>query len=38
MPAEAIKNGAVDAVLPLPDISAEIIRIVNSSNNRGRKQ
>jgi two-component system chemotaxis response regulator CheB len=38
MPAEAIRNGAVDAVLPLPDIPAEIIRIVNSSNNRGRKQ
>jgi two-component system chemotaxis response regulator CheB len=37
MPAEAIKNGAVDTILPLPDIPAEILRIVNSSNDRGRK-
>ncbi len=37
MPAEAIKNGGVETVLPLSEISAEIIRIVNKSNGRGRK-
>lgn len=36
MPAEAIKNGAVETVLPLPNITAEIVRIVNNSHIRGR--
>ncbi|MBI5848644.1 MAG: chemotaxis response regulator protein-glutamate methylesterase [Nitrospirae bacterium] len=36
MPAEAIKNGGVEKILPLSDISAEIIRIVNNPSVRGR--
>jgi two-component system chemotaxis response regulator CheB len=34
MPAEAIKTGAVKSVLPISDIAAEIIRVVNYSVNR----
>ena len=37
MPAEAIKNGGVDTILPLPEISPEIVRIVNNSYIRGRE-
>lgn len=37
MPAEAIKNGGVDKVLPLYEVSSEIVRVVNSSSARGRK-
>lgn len=37
MPAEAIKNGGVKTILPLPEISAEIIRIVNNQYARGRE-
>jgi two-component system, chemotaxis family, protein-glutamate methylesterase/glutaminase len=37
MPAEAIKNGGVKTILPLPEISAEIIRIVNNPYVRGRE-
>jgi len=36
MPGEAIKNGAVETILPLQEIPAEIIRIVNNPNIRGR--
>ncbi|MDP2157261.1 MAG: chemotaxis response regulator protein-glutamate methylesterase [Nitrospirota bacterium] len=36
MPAEAIKNGGVETILPLFEISAEIIRIVNNPYVRGR--
>jgi len=36
MPAEAIKNGAVETILPLPEISAEIIRVVNNPYIKGR--
>ena len=36
MPGEAIKNGAVEKILPLAEISAEIIRIVNTPSVRGR--
>jgi two-component system chemotaxis response regulator CheB len=36
MPAEAIKNGAVKTILPLSEISAEIIRVVNNSFSKGR--
>jgi two-component system chemotaxis response regulator CheB len=35
MPAEAIKNGAVETILPLPEIPAEIVRIVSNSYIRG---
>jgi len=35
MPGEAIKNGAIETILPLQEISSEIIRIVNP-NMRGR--
>jgi len=37
MPGEAIKNGAVDTILPLQEIPAEIIRIVNNPYIRGRE-
>ncbi len=37
MPAEAIKNGGVETILPLSEISAEIIRIVNNPYVRGRE-
>ena len=36
MPAEAIKNGGVETILPLSEISAAIIRIVNNPYIRGR--
>ena len=36
MPGEAIKNGAVEMILPLQEIPAEIIRIVNNPNIRER--
>lgn len=36
MPCEAIKNGAVERILPISDISSEVIRIVNSTYIRGR--
>lgn len=36
MPAEAIKTGAVDAVLPISEVPAEIIRMVNSTKSKGR--
>ncbi|MBI5076373.1 MAG: chemotaxis response regulator protein-glutamate methylesterase [Nitrospirae bacterium] len=36
MPGEAIKNGGVEKILPLTEISAEIIRIVNTPSVRGR--
>lgn len=36
MPAQAIKNGGVERILPLSEISAEIIRIVNNPHVRGR--
>jgi len=36
MPAEAIKNGAVKTILPLSEISAEIVRVVNNSFSKGR--
>jgi len=36
MPGEAIKNGAVETILPLQEIPAEIIRIVNNPKIRGR--
>ncbi|MDH4230612.1 MAG: chemotaxis response regulator protein-glutamate methylesterase [Nitrospirota bacterium] len=35
MPAEAIKNGSVETVLPISEIPSEIIRVVNSPHNRG---
>lgn len=37
MPGEAIKNGAVEVILPLQEIPAEIIRIVNNPYTRGRE-
>lgn len=36
MPAEAIKNGGVERILPISEISAEIIRIVKNPSVRGR--
>ena len=36
MPGEAIKSGAVETVLPLQEIPAEIIRIVSDPNSRKR--
>jgi len=36
MPAEAIKNGAVEKVLPISEIAAEMIRVVNNPRNKGR--
>ncbi len=36
MPGEAIKNGAVETVLPISEISSAIIRVVNNPHNRGR--
>ena len=36
MPAEAIKHGAVKTILPLQDIPAEIIRMVNRPDKRGK--
>jgi two-component system, chemotaxis family, protein-glutamate methylesterase/glutaminase len=35
MPAEAIKAGAVKTVLPISEISSEIIRVVNNPHDRG---
>lgn len=35
MPGEAIKNNAVETVLPISEIPSEIIRVVNSPRNRG---
>lgn len=35
MPAEAIKSGSVERVLPISEISSEIIRVVNNSYGRG---
>ncbi|MDA8434064.1 MAG: chemotaxis response regulator protein-glutamate methylesterase [Nitrospiraceae bacterium] len=37
MPAEAIKAGAVESVLPISDIPAEIIRVVSYSVNREKR-
>jgi two-component system, chemotaxis family, protein-glutamate methylesterase/glutaminase len=37
MPAEAIKNGGVETILPLSEISPEIIRIINNPYIRGRE-
>lgn len=36
MPAEAIKNGAVETVLPISEIPSAIIRVVNNPHSRGR--
>lgn len=36
MPAEAIKSGAVDVVVSISEMPAEVIRMVNSSNQRRR--
>jgi two-component system chemotaxis response regulator CheB len=36
MPAEAIKNGAIETVLPISEIPSAIIRVVNNPHNRGR--
>jgi len=36
MPAEAIKNGSVERVLPISEIPSEIIRVVNNPRDRGR--
>ena len=36
MPAEAIKAGAVETVLPISEIPSAIIRVVNDPRNRGR--
>jgi two-component system chemotaxis response regulator CheB len=36
MPAEAIKNGGVETILPLSEISTEIIKIVNNPYGRRR--
>jgi chemotaxis response regulator CheB len=35
MPAEAIKNGAVETVLPISEIPSAIIRMVNNPHGRG---
>jgi two-component system chemotaxis response regulator CheB len=35
MPAEAIKNGAVERVLPISEIPSDIIRVVNNPRDRG---
>lgn len=35
MPAEAIKNGSVERVLPISEIPSEIIRVVNNPRGRG---
>jgi two-component system chemotaxis response regulator CheB len=35
MPAEAIKTGAVETVLPISEIPSEIIRVVNNPQDRG---
>jgi two-component system chemotaxis response regulator CheB len=35
MPAEAIKNGSAETVLPISEISSEILRAVNSPHKRG---
>jgi two-component system chemotaxis response regulator CheB len=37
MPGEAIKSGSVATILPLQEISAEMVKIVNSKSARGRK-
>ncbi len=37
MPAEAIRNGAVETILPIQEIPAEIIRIVNNTYIKGRE-
>lgn len=37
MPAEAIKNGAVETILPLPEIAGAVIRIANNPYIRGRE-
>jgi len=36
MPAEAIKTGAVEKVLPISEISSEIIRVVSNPPDRGK--
>lgn len=36
MPGEAIKNGAVETVLPISEIPSAIIRVVNNPHKRGR--
>jgi len=36
MPAEAIKNNAVETVLPISEIPSAIIRVVNNPHDRGR--
>jgi two-component system chemotaxis response regulator CheB len=35
MPAEAIKNGGVEKVLPISEIPSEIIKVVNEPRDRG---
>lgn len=37
MPAEAIKNGAVEVVVPISEMPAEVIRMVSSRHQRGRR-
>jgi two-component system chemotaxis response regulator CheB len=37
MPGEAIKSGSVATILPLQEISAEMVKIVNSKSARGRR-
>ena len=37
MPAEAIKNGSVETVLPISEIPSEIIRVVNNPLYKGRQ-
>jgi len=37
MPAEAIKNGSVETVLPISEIPSEIIRVVNTPQYKGRQ-
>ena len=37
MPGEAIKNGSVETVLPISEISSDIIRVVNNPHGRGRQ-